>query len=123
MEKVINDIKVARFFSLEEFECPCCHRVMLHPLLLQKLSLLRDKINLPLLISSGYRCKKENRKVHGVKASYHIFGLAVDVQVPSMDMVDLRLYAINTSFGGIGLYDNFLHLDIRSVPERWDQRS
>lgn len=123
MEKIINDIKISRFFSLEEFECPCCHRVMLHPLLLRKLSLLRQEINRPLLISSGYRCYKENRKVHGVKASYHLFGLAVDVQVASMEMVDLRVYAIKISFGGIGLYDNFLHLDIRSVPERWDHRS
>lgn len=123
MERQINDIKVARFFSLDEFECPCCHRVILHPFLLRKLSLLRMAISRPLIINSGFRCKKENHRVHGVKTSYHLLGFAADVIVPQMKISDLLIYAQNIGFGGIGVYDNFLHLDIRVGPELWDHRS
>lgn len=123
MNQIVNNIKVDRFFCLDEFECPCCHRVMLHLVLLRKLSALRQAIGRPLIITSGYRCKQYNRKVHGVKTSYHLFGLAVDVTVPSMNMSNLLKYAKNIMFGGIGIYDNFLHLDIRSDQEFWDHRS
>jgi len=123
MIKQVNNIKINRFFCLDEFECPCCHRVMLHLVLLRKLSALRQAIGRPLIISSGYRCKKENRRVHGVKTSYHLFGFAADVTVPSMKMSDLLKYAERIAFGGIGIYDNFLHLDIRPDPEFWDRRS
>jgi len=40
----INYIKIARFFSLYEFECPCCKRVMLSPDLLARLDHLRRVI-------------------------------------------------------------------------------
>lgn len=123
MNTPVNNIKIDRFFNLDEFECPCCNRVMLHLILLRKLSALRQAIGMRLIINSGYRCKKENRRVHGVKASYHIFGLAADVEAPSMKISDLLKYAQNIDFGGIGIYDNFLHLDIRSDHESWDHRT
>jgi len=123
MNQSVNNIKVDRYFCLDEFECPCCNRVMLHLILLRKLSALRQAIGCPLLVNSGYRCKKENRRVHGVKGSYHLFGLACDVTTASMDMSELLKYAKNINFGGIGIYDNFLHLDIRPEPEFWDGRT
>ena len=27
----LNDIKISENFSLREFQCPCCHAVMIHP--------------------------------------------------------------------------------------------
>ena len=123
MQNQVNNIKIDRFFYLDEFQCPCCLCVKLHLILLKKLSALRQAIDRPLIINSGYRCKKYNDQVDGVPGSYHLFGLAADVTVASMKMTDLLKYAQSIHFNGIGLYDNFLHLDIRPIPEFWDQRT
>lgn len=123
MQNKLNCIKIDRFFYLDEFECPCCHCVKLHLILLKKLSALRQAIDRPLIINSGYRCKIHNTQVGGVPTSYHLFGFAADVTVPSMKMGELLKYAQNIRFGGIGIYDNFLHLDIRPDPEFWDHRT
>lgn len=40
---------------------------------------LRDRLNMPININSGYRCPGLNKRVGGVKNSQHIFGLAADI--------------------------------------------
>lgn len=44
---------------------------------------LRDFLGEPVSITSGYRSKKLNEKVGGVKTSYHLKGLAADIVVKS----------------------------------------
>ena len=113
---IINDIEITEYFSLYEFECPCCRRVMLSPDLLARLNHLRMVINKPISVNSGYRCKEENHRVGGVTGSYHLLGMAVDIHVKDFLLFDLLLYAQEMDFTGIGFYEkeNFLHLDIRS---------
>jgi len=112
---IINDIKIAEYFSLYEFECACCKRVMLSPDLLARLDHLRRVINRPIYINSGYRCKEENRRVGGASGSYHLLGMAVDIHVKDFLLSDLLTIAQEMGFNGIGFYEkkNFLHLDIR----------
>lgn len=93
---------------------------MLHPDLLKLLSNLRSTINRPIYINSGYRCEIENKKVSGVKNSYHRYGMAVDITVRDMLMPDLAIHADIVGFTGIGLYSNFLHLDIRPNKYHWE---
>jgi len=116
----INYIKIAYFFNLKEFECPCCKKVMLHSNLLSKLIKLRDLIKEPLYINSGFRCIIENKKVGGVDNSFHLIGMAVDVSVRTISIQELLYFAEAQKFGGIGIYKNFLHLDIRSKITRWE---
>lgn len=40
---------------------------------------IRVKYDKPIYISSGYRCKELNKLVGGSKTSYHLLGLAVDI--------------------------------------------
>ena len=119
--KKINDIKIARFFSMKEFECPCCNRIMLSPDLLTRLNHLRNIINRPIYINSGYRCKEENQRVEGIPGSYHLLGMAVDIHVQDILLSDLLIYAQEVGFNGIGFYENnnFLHLDIRPGPKHF----
>ena len=119
--KKINDIKIARFFSMKEFECPCCNRIMLSPDLLTRLNHLRNIINRPIYINSGYRCKEENERVEGIPGSYHLLGMAVDIHVQDILLSDLLIYAQEIGFNGIGNYENknFLHLDIRPGPNHF----
>ena len=118
----INHIKIAEYFHLDEFQCPCCLQVILHPLLLQKLNSLRNKIGNPIIVTSGYRCTVQNREVGGVKGSYHLFGMAADIYAPKISLRELLQSAEEIGFSGIGYYpeNNFLHLDIRPAgPARW----
>jgi len=118
----INDITIAPHFKLSEFACPCCKRVMLHPMLLNKLVEFRAIIKKPLYITSGYRCSEYNQKVGGIKCSYHLLGLAADIRVEGVSALDLLEYAEILNFAGIGFYEkkNFLHLDVRPTKlARW----
>jgi uncharacterized protein YcbK (DUF882 family) len=118
----INNITIAPHFNLSEFAHPCCKRVMLHPLLLKKLVEFREIIKKPIYITSGYRCLEYNQKVGGIKSSYHLLGLAADIQVEGVSALDLLEYAEMINFAGIGLYEknNFLHLDVRPTKlARW----
>ena len=118
----INEIDIAQYFKLSEFACPCCKRVMLHPLLLKKLVELRAIIKKPLYITSGYRCAEYNQKVGGIKCSYHMLGLAADIRIEGVSALDLLEYAEMINFAGIGFYEkkNFLHLDVRPTKlARW----
>lgn len=77
----MNKIKVSFHFHLSEFECPCCGRVKIDEVLLQKLEALRILWGMPLRITSGYRCEKHNKEVDGSDNSLHMEGKAVDVAV------------------------------------------
>jgi len=120
---IVNDIKIAEYFSLYEFECPCCRRVMLFPNLLARLDHLRRVINRPIYVNSGYRCKEENHKVGGVPGSYHLLGMAADIHVKDFLLSDLLTIAQEIGFNGIGFYEekDFLHLDVRPGPKHlWE---
>lgn len=60
---------------------------------------VRDMVNTPIVITSGYRCPKVNRLVGGVDNSQHMSGCAADFHVmgftPSM-MYEVFLYIFNT---------------------------
>ena len=118
----INDINIAPHFNLSEFSCPCCKRVMLHPKLLGKLMELRKILEKPVYITSGYRCPSYNQKVGGVVNSYHLIGLAADIKVQDINLIELLEICEDIDFAGIGFYEkkNFLHLDVRPTKHsRW----
>lgn len=60
---------------------------------------VRDMVNTPIMITSGYRCPQVNRLVGGVDNSQHMSGCAADFHVmgftPSM-MYEVFLYIFNT---------------------------
>ena len=60
---------------------------------------IRDMVNAPIIITSGYRCPQVNRLVGGVDNSQHMSGCAADFRVmgftPSM-MYEVFLYIFNT---------------------------
>ena len=113
-----NDFKLTKDFNLKEFQCPCCGTVKIDSKLVKRLQELRDGIDKPIIVTSGYRCPAHNKEVGGVNSSYHTKGLAVDITVDNMELEDLLIKAKMVGFKGIGIYTlkNFLHLDLG--PER-----
>ena len=85
---------------------------------MNKLQLLRDHCGFPFYLNSARRCKYWNDKSGGYPTSAHLDGLATDIRVT--DKVLLRVilkHAIDMGFEGIGVADDFIHLD--SKKEKW----
>jgi len=83
---------------------------------------LRKILEKPVYITSGYRCPSYNQKVGGVVNSYHLIGLAADIKVQDINLIELLEICEDIDFAGIGFYEkkNFLHLDVRPTKHsRW----
>ena len=110
-------------FSVEEIACRCagkfCRGEYWHDAkFLSSLEALRDKANLPLVISSGHRCAQWNAVVGGAPRSMHKT-IAVDVLLRGHERHALRQQAESLGFTGIGLGKTFIHLDQRTKPATW----
>lgn len=92
------------------------------------LQVLRDLLGESIKINSGYRSEAHNKAVGGVKTSKHTKGLAADIRVKDLDTDDLYLLIeslINEGDmkeGGLGVYDTFVHYDIRGARARWNYK-
>jgi hypothetical protein len=81
------DEQVTEHFNMREFQCECGGRycngfpVEVNRILIEKLEMVRQFLDIPLVISSGVRCEELNREVGGVWDSYHKLGRAADVLV------------------------------------------
>ncbi len=69
-------------FRQDEFLCPCCGRVKVSSSLALLLDILRFILAAPLVVTSGYRCSKHNKKVGGADLSRHLIGCAADIACP-----------------------------------------
>ena len=105
--------KLSKDFDSLEFTCGCgCGYDDINPKLVDKLQMLRDLVNKPIIVTSGCRCKAYNKTVGGGIKSPHLEGLAVDCYTAKIDLITLVTKAKEVGLSRIGLYKNFLHLDI-----------
>ena len=104
------------YFSIDEFACPCCGVAIVYTGLLYRLETLRRLIWAPVRVTSGYRCPKHNEEVGGAKASLHLIGAAADIVVDGVEMRKLARLAGQVGFTGILVYDDHVHIDLRSAP-------
>lgn len=97
--------------------------------LASNLQVLRNFLGESIRVTSGWRSEEHNRAIGGVKNSQHVLGKASDLKVKDLDTKDL--YLIIESLiedgkmkeGGLGLYNTFVHYDIRGTKARWDNRT
>ncbi|SRR6056297_1496676 len=118
MYNLDGDIKLSEHFHISEFVCTdpkdLPGKVFLEMELVEKLERFRSLLKMPLVVTSGYRTAKWNRIVGGSPASRHLLGQAADIRMDGhYDKDRITVFAVNAGFKGIGLYDGFIHLDIR----------
>jgi len=117
-------------FSLNEFACkdntPVPYELKSKvQALAEQLQILRDYLNEPIHINSGYRTPAYNKKIGGKPNSYHIKAMAADITVKSktpkqLALVIEKLISNGTlKIGGMGVYNGFIHVDTRKVKARW----
>lgn len=86
--------------------------------LANRIQVIRDLINKPIHITSGYRSPVHNKNVGGEQNSYHIKGMAADIVVVGMSPVQVEKL-LHGWTGGLGTYTKtaeFNHIDIRMGP-------
>ncbi|MBD1844532.1 N-acetylmuramoyl-L-alanine amidase [Cyanobacteria bacterium FACHB-63] len=96
---------------------------------MDNLEVLRHELgDRPLRIISGYRSCTQNTRVEGAEKSRHLCGQAADIQVEGVDpgivhsTIERLIAAGRMQQGGLGLYDTFVHYDVRGRRARWDRR-
>ncbi len=102
------------FFAREELECKCgCGLMSMTPEFIELLNKTRKDYGSAMKITSGCRCENHNNKVGGAPDSWHLFGLAVDVQmIDPGKRARLIASAFNAGWRGIGVANTFIHLDM-----------
>lgn len=119
---------LSKNFDRREFACKgenCCgHSAPVDPDLIAALQLLRDRIGRPLSVTSGFRCNRHNAVVGGADNSLHTLGMAADV-IPPENLSPEQMAVIAEEIdrfknGGIGIYQEWVHLDVRRTGKaRW----
>jgi len=121
-------------FDRAEFACKgklCCGQsAPIEERLIAALEHLRRMANLKyypvdvsIEIQSGFRCQKHNSEIGSKPSSYHTLGMAADIVPHGISI--LKLASVirkvpDLSFGGVGLYDTFMHVDVRkNGPTNW----
>ena len=91
------------------------------------LFLLMDRIHTalaagkrPLMLISGYRSPEYNRLLRSrgrgvAEQSYHLDGMAADIQIQGIRLKKIRQVAVELAQGGVGSYSRFIHVDLGPI--------
>lgn len=89
------------------------------------LQTIRDEVNRPITITSGYRSPAHNRAVGGAPNSTHLVGTGADFRVSGMTpeavvvIIERLISERRIPEGGLKAYANWIHYDIRGFRARW----
>lgn len=110
-------------FKVKEFACKDGSDVIfIAPELVDILQKIRTHFGKAVNINSGYRTPSYNKKVGGATYSQHQYGTAADIRISGVAPKKIAEYAetLLPGKGGIGIYSNFVHVDVREVKSRWN---
>ena len=114
--------KLSKNFKVKEFACKDGSDVVfIDTVLVNLLQNIRNHFNKPVHINSGFRTYSYNKKIGGARYSQHQYGTAVDIYIDGITPKEIADYAetLMVGTGGIGIYNNFVHLDVRVEKSRW----
>ena len=124
--------KITKNFSLEEFECKDGTQIPEKYLdnvieLAHNLQVLRYKVGKPVRVNSAYRPPAYNKSIGGSPKSQHLVAKAADIKVDGMSTHELHfiieelIASGEMKQGGLGLYNGWIHYDIRGTKARWSK--
>ena len=104
-------------FRAKELACKCgCNVEKMDSGFMVMLQKLRQTLDRPLFITSGYRCQEHNKAVGGASESYHLKGMAADIVcISTKDRYEIVGAAIRLGFSGLGIDKQFVHVDNRKA--------
>ncbi len=117
----------SKYFKYTEFRCKCnikdCDTLPPQPHFLKALDELRERMGIPLVLTSGCRCAEHNRNEGGATNSAHLYGLAADIAIHHLSDIDkLKIYSIALElFEGVGIGKSLLHVDLKHATKlKWE---
>lgn len=115
--------KITEHFKLKEFACKNSEAIIISEKLCYILEAIRMHFGKPVTITSGYRTPEHNAKIGGAVKSQHMLGLAADIKIAGVKPSDVALYArtLMPTYGGIGIYSTFTHIDVRDTISNWKE--
>jgi uncharacterized protein YcbK (DUF882 family) len=124
MSQLTSNFKLSEFKCRDGTEVPPDMRESVQ-LLAENLQVLRDTLNRPIRVISGYRSPTYNTKIGGAKKSQHMLAKAADIKIKGMSPPEVKaeieklIKSGDMHAGGVGLYTTFTHYDIRGRNARW----
>ena len=119
--------QITEHFRVYEFACSDGSDVVfVSQALVEILENIRQHFGAAVTVTSGYRTVSYNKTVSGsASASQHCNGLAADIQVEGHTPVEVYNYACSLlgDHGGVGIYNTFVHVDVRASKSRFDYRT
>ena len=119
--------QLSTHFQLHEFACTDGSKpVFLSQALVNILEAIRVHFGRPVTITSGYRTVSYNAGLkNSSKKSQHCNGLAADIKVEGHTPLEVYNYACSLlgDHGGVGIYNTFVHVDVRATKSRFDYRT
>lgn len=83
---------------------------------LQEWARMTGTANPEIKINSGYRTQRHNASLEGAaRNSLHLSGQAADLNMRGLSQERVRAMAAYYRVGGVGLYNNFVHVDTGRV--------
>ena len=122
-----------KWFKEKEFACKCCGQLPLSTgsgqaprenvkaLVREVLDPVREKLGMPIVVNSGYRCEKHNKDVGGVRNSQHLRGEAADIHCADNERLK-QLIIENGKFDQLITYPTFLHVSYKRTGGNRHQR-
>ena len=119
--------QITPHFKVREFACSDGSDVVfVATSLVDILEAIRVHFGRPVTVTSGYRTVSYNASIkNSSKKSQHCNGLAADIQVEGHTPVEVYNYACSLlgDHGGVGIYNTFVHVDVRATKSRFDYRT
>jgi uncharacterized protein YcbK (DUF882 family) len=115
---------ITKNFTTDEMACSCCGKAEMDGEFMRILQSIRDEMQRPLKITSGFRCENHNQRVSSTgKTGPHTYAKAADILISGADA--MRLFAVAQRHGvsGVGMSQKgdhskrFVHLDALSPDE------
>lgn len=119
-----KDKNISPHFKVREFHSikDPCDMLKVDERLVQLLENIRNFTGKPVHINSGYRSQKYNKTIKNASPnSQHCSGRAADIVISGVSPAKVAEIAecYLGSSGGIGIYRNFTHVDVRDGHARW----
>lgn len=110
-----------KWFKKEDFLCRCGKCEMpaevegnLMALVENVLEPAREKLGMPIIVNSGYRCERHNKAVGGVANSQHLRGEAVDIRCADNKRL-AKIIVENGRFDQLIIYPTFIHVSFKRL--------
>ena len=116
-----GNLKLSSNFKVKEFACQDgSDPIFIDSELVSVLQKIRNHFGKAVTITSAYRTPGHNKNVGGTTYSQHLYGKAADIKIQGIAPKDVAKYAETLlDEGGIGIYNTFTHIDVRSTKSRW----